>query len=230
VVEVGDDGKGIEPGKLNAKNGTVAPLGVGIQGMTERMRQLSGKLEIKSKPKSGTLVVASLPIARLRHSDSQDSAEANGNSQPAAQTQGENPQSNVPRKRILIADDHEMLRRGVCTALQKQTEWELCGEAVNGREAVERATGLQPDLVIMDVEMPVLNGLAAAREILRNCPRTKILIFTVHESDQMVKDIYAAGVHACLSKDKGGRDLLRVVKELLEDNVSYSSASAAQRT
>jgi len=230
VVEVGDDGKGIEPGKLNAKNGTVAPLGVGIQGMTERMRQLSGKLEIKSKPKSGTLVVASLPIARLRHSDSQDSAEANGNSQPAAQTQGENPQSNVPRKRILIADDHEMLRRGVCTALQKQTEWELCGEAVNGREAVERATRLQPDLVIMDVEMPVLNGLAAAREILRNCPQTKILIFTVHESDQMVKDIYAAGVHACLSKDKGGRDLLRVVKELLEDNVSYSSASAAQRT
>jgi len=84
--------------------------------------------------------------------------------------------------------------------------------------------------VIMDVEMPVLNGLAAAREILRNCPQTKILIFTVHESDQMVKDIYAAGVHACLSKDKGGRDLLRVVKELLEDNVSYSSASAAQRT
>jgi len=230
VVEVGDDGKGIEPGKLNAKNGTVAPLGVGIQGMTERMRQLSGKLEIKSKPKSGTLVVASLPIARLRHSDSQDSAEANGNSQPAAQTQGENPQSSVPRKRILIADDHEMLRRGVCTALQKQTEWELCGEAVNGREAVERATRLQPDLVIMDVEMPVLNGLAAAREILRNCPQTKILIFTVHESDQMVKDIYAAGVHACLSKDKGGRDLLRVVKELLEDNVSYSSASAAQRT
>jgi len=230
VVEVGDDGKGIEPGKLNAKNGTVAPLGVGIQGMTERMRQLSGKLEIKSKPKSGTLVVASLPIARLRHSDSQDSAEANGNSQPAAQTQGENPQSSVPRKRILIADDHEMLRRGVCTALQKQTEWELCGEAVNGREAVERATRLQPDLVIMDVEMPVLNGLAAAREILRNCPQTKILIFTVHESDQMVKYIYAAGVHACLSKNKGGRDLLRVVKELLEDNVSYSSASAAQRT
>ena len=226
VVEVGDDGKGIEPGKLNAKNGTVAPLGVGIQGMTERMRQLSGKLEIKSKPKNGTLVVASLPIARLQHSDSQDSA-ANSNSQ-SADTQNDTPQSGLPRKRILIADDHEMLRRGVCTALQKQTGWELCGEAVNGREAVEKATRLQPDLVIMDVEMPVLNGLAAAREILRICPQTKILIFTVHESDQIVKDIYAAGVHACLSKDKGGRDLLRVVKELLEDNVPYPSASAAQ--
>jgi DNA-binding NarL/FixJ family response regulator len=79
----------------------------------------------------------------------------------------------------------------------------------------------------MDVEMPVLNGLAAAREILRNCPQTKVLVFTVHESDQIVKDIYAAGVHACLSKDKGGRDLLRVVKELLENNVSYSSTSAS---
>lgn len=81
----------------------------------------------------------------------------------------------------------------------------------------------------MDVEMPVLNGLAAVREILRNCPQTKILIFTVHESDQMAKDIHAAGAHACLSKDKGGRDLLRVVRELLEDNVSYSSASAGKR-
>jgi PAS domain S-box-containing protein len=224
MVEVGDYGKGIEPGKLNAKDGTVAPLGVGIQGMTERMRQLSGTLEIKSKPKSGTLVVATLPTARLHDLASKEFAATNGDALSDAGTQTSDSQA--VRKRILIADDHEMLRRGVCTALQKQKDLEICGEATNGRQAVERAIGLQPDLVIMDFEMPVLNGLAAAREILRNCPRTKILIFTVHDSDQMVKDIYAAGVHACLSKDKGGRDLLRVVKELLENNVSYSSAGS----
>ena len=229
IVEVGDYGRGIDPEKLNAKDGTVAPLGVGIQGMTERMRQLSGKLEIKSKPKGGTMVIATLPMARLHAPGSKESSAQSGDSPSGADTQTSDPQPSLPRKRILVADDHEMLRRGVCTALQKQTDWEICGEAVNGREAVERATRLQPDLVIMDVEMPLLNGLAAAREILRNCPQTKILIFTVHESDQMVKDIYAAGVHACLSKDKGGRDLLRVVKELLENNVSYSSASAGQR-
>jgi two-component system NarL family sensor kinase len=224
IVEVGDHGKGIESEKLNARNGTVAPLGVGIQGMTERMRQLSGTLEIKSKPKSGTVVIATLPVAR----PSKGSTDDNDDLQSGTGSQTSSPLAGGVRKRILIADDHEMLRRGVCTALQKQTGWELCGEAVNGREAVEKATRLQPDLVIMDVEMPVLNGLAAAREILRNCPQTKILIFTVHESDQIVKDIYAAGVHACLSKDKGGRDLLRVVRELLESNVSYNSTPASQ--
>ena len=224
IVEVGDHGKGIESEKLNARNGTVAPLGVGIQGMRERMRQLSGTLEIKSKPRSGTVVIATLPMAR----PSNESTDDNDDLQSGTGTQTSSPLANGVRKRILIADDHEMLRRGVCTALQKQTGWELCGEAVNGREAVEKATRLQPDLVIMDVEMPVLNGLAAAREILRNCPQTKILIFTVHESDQIVKDIYAAGVHACLSKDKGGRDLLRVVRELLEGNVSYSSTAASE--
>jgi len=228
TVEVGDYGKGIEPEKLNVKDGTVAPLGVGIQGMTERMRQLSGKLEIQSKPKGGTLVSATLPMARVQALTSRESAE-HDDDLAADDAQTSDLQGTTARKRIFIADDHEMLRRGVCTALQKQTAWEVCGEAVNGREAVERATRLQPDLVIMDIEMPVLNGLAAAREILRNCPRTKILVFTVHESDQMVKDIYAAGVHACLSKDKGGRDLMRVVKELLENNVSYSSASAGER-
>ena len=224
TVEVGDYGKGIAPEKLNAKDGTVAPLGVGIQGMMERMRQLSGKLEIQSKPNSGTLVIATLPMTRVHAS--KEPAVDNDDLAPDDDTQTSDSQGSLVRKRILVADDHEMLRRGVCTALKKQSAWEICAEAVNGREAVERATRLQPDLVIMDVEMPVLNGLAAAREILRNCPQTKILVFTVHESDQMVKDIYAAGVHACLSKDKGGRDLLRVVKELLENNVTYSAAGA----
>ena len=227
TVEVGDYGKGIAPDKLNAKNGTVAPLGVGIQGMMERMRQLSGKLEIQSKPASGTLVIATLPMTRVHAS--KESAADHDDLAPDDDTQTSDSQVSLVRKRILVADDHEMLRRGVCTALQKQSAWEICAEAVNGREAVERATRLQPDLVIMDVEMPVLNGLAAAREILRNCPQTKILVFTVHESDQMVKDIYAAGVHACLSKDKGGRDLLRVVKELLENNVTYTAEGAGQR-
>jgi two-component system NarL family sensor kinase len=212
TVVVGDYGKGIKPETLNARMGTVAPLGVGIQGMTERMRQLSGKLEIKSRPNDGTRVIATLPIARL------------GSATDTAETS--EPQQGIARKRILVADDHEMLRRGVCTALQKEKDWEVCGEAANGQEAVEMATALRPDLAIIDIEMPVLNGLAAAREILRNLPQTKILIFTVHESEQILRDIYAAGVHAVLSKDKCGQDLLRVVKELLENSSSYSSVSA----
>ena len=122
------------------------------------------------------------------------------------------------KKQILIADDHEMMRRGLRTMLEKETEWEICGEATNGQEAVDKTTSLRPDLVILDINMPVLNGLAAVRQILRNRPETKILMFTVHDSDQTQKEIHAAGAHACISKSNGSGDLLRMVKELSDVN------------
>src|SRR5258706_159532 len=102
TVEIGDYGKGIEPGKLIAKDGTVAPLGVGIQGMTERMRQLSGKLEIQSKPKSGTLVIATLPMARVRAST--EAAAQDDDPQSDADSQTSDPTGSLVRKRILVAD------------------------------------------------------------------------------------------------------------------------------
>jgi DNA-binding NarL/FixJ family response regulator len=131
------------------------------------------------------------------------------------------------QKRILIADDHEMLRRGVRFMLEKETAWEVCGEAVNGQDAVDKATALSPDLVILDINMPVLNGLVAVRQILRNRPQTKILIFTVHDSDQTLKEIHAAGAHGYLSKNNASEDLLRVVKELLEIGESSPRAAVA---
>ena len=110
--------------------------------------------------------------------------------------------------------------------LQKETDLEVCGEAIDRQSAVDRAIALRPDLVILDINMPVLNGLAAARQILCNLPQTKILIFTVHDSDQTVKEIHAAGAHGYLSKGKGAEDLLRVVKDLLETKSSSSSGLA----
>ena len=90
-----------------------------------------------------------------------------------------------------------MLRRGLRALLEKETRWEVCGEATNGQEAVEMVLGLHPDLVILDINMPVLNGLAAVRQMIRDRPQTKILIFTVHDSDQTKKEIRAAGAHGC---------------------------------
>ena len=225
VLEIGDFGRGIQQETLNARLGSIAPIGVGIQGMTERMRQLSGKLEITSRANKGTLVTATLPMAYLRTSGSQDVAVPEADPRPRAGNRKSGPKQNVELKRILVVDDHEMLRRGVCTLLETELGLEICGQAVDGQDAIEKAAALKPDLVIIDVDMPVLNGLAATREILRNRPQTKVLVFTVHESDQIVKDIYAAGAHACLSKDKGGRNLLRVIKELFESNPTYSTAN-----
>ena len=108
--------------------------------------------------------------------------------------------------------------------LERVPEWEVCGEAVDGPSAVEKAAALRPDLVILDINMPNLNGLAAVRQILRSAPQTKVLVFTVHDSDQTVKEIQATGAHGYLSKSNASQDLLRVVKELLESETAVSSA------
>ena len=218
-VEIKDSGKGINPEVLNALTGG-APIGVGIQGMKERMRQLAGKLEITSRVNGGTVVTATLPIPSVEISGTIESAPA-----PARLTDSfAAHQKNSSRKQILIADDHEMLRRGIRAMLETESEWEICGEAVNGQEAVEKASGLRPDLLILDINMPILNGLAAVRQILRNSPETKILVFTVHDSDQTAKEIRGAGAHAYVSKSNASADLLRVVKELLGSAVPPAGA------
>jgi PAS domain S-box-containing protein len=215
-VQIGDFGKGMHHATLSAAAGKAAPLGVGIQGMKERMRQLLGNLVITSRPNDGTLVTATLPIRHTQPVAGPEPAVS-----PALSTASHSPTIPIPhrsasRKQILIADDHEMLRRGLRAMLEKEADWEICGEATDGRDAVEKATHLRPDLVILDINMPALNGLAAVRQILRNVPHAKVLVFTVHDSDQTVKDILAAGAHACLSKSNASDDLLRVVKGLLE--------------
>jgi len=228
-VRIGDYGKGMPAGVLDSRTGRTAPLGVGIQGMRERMRQLGGRLEISSRANIGTEVTATLPLSRQQTVARSESA-GTASSSLELTTESADANQSILRKRILIADDHEMLRRGVRFMLEKESAWEVCGEAVNGQEAVDKATALSPDLVILDINMPVLNGLVAVRQILRNRPQTKILIFTVHDSDQTLKEIHAAGAHGYLSKSNASEDLLRVVKELLEIGESSPRAAVADRT
>jgi signal transduction histidine kinase/ActR/RegA family two-component response regulator len=223
-LEIQDFGKGVQSSRASSPNGSVARLGVGIQGMTERMRQLGGKLEITSSPNKGTLVAATIPLSSLAAIPPQSSAVlVSTSSNLASELAG--PVQNTLRKRILIADDHEMLRRGVRNTLQTELDLEICGEAVDGQDAVEKVKALQPDLVILDINMPALNGLVALRQILRLRPQTKVLVFSVHDSDQTVKEVHAAGAHGFISKGKDSQDLLRVVREIL--NVKSLTASAS---
>ena len=224
-VQIGDFGKGMDQDVLNSTTGKVAPLGVGIQGMRERMRQLAGKLDIASQPNVGTVVTATLPVSRPRTPVSPGPATT-----ALSSSLIESPVANrsVTRKQILIADDHEMLRRGVRAMLEAEKGWEICGEAIDGQDAVDKAKALRPDLVILDINMPVLNGLAVVRQILRTAPQTKILVFTVHDSDQTVKEIHSAGAHGYLSKSNASDDLLRIVRELLTSQSSSLSAVAGR--
>jgi len=116
--------------------------------------------------------------------------------------------------RILIADDHEVVRRGVRTVLEGQTGWVVCGEASTGREAVAKALDLRPDIVILDISMPELNGLEATRQIRRAVP-AKILILSVHESEQLVTEVLEAGAHGYVVKADAGRTLVEAILAVL---------------
>src|SRR5689334_8301051 len=102
--------------------------------------------------------------------------------------------STQPKVRILLADDHDIVRRGLRTLLEMRPDWEVCAEAADGRTAVQLAEELLPDVVILDLGMPELNGLEAARRIVAHCPRSRVLMLTMHETEQFVRESLAAGV------------------------------------
>jgi DNA-binding NarL/FixJ family response regulator len=116
--------------------------------------------------------------------------------------------------RILIADDHDLMRRGIKALIQSHSGWEVCGEAHTGREAVAKTGELRPDVVILDISMPDLNGVDAAKRIRKEAPDAEILVLSLHYSDQLIRDVIAAGVRGYLVKSDSDRDLLIAVEAL----------------
>jgi DNA-binding NarL/FixJ family response regulator len=116
--------------------------------------------------------------------------------------------------RILVADDHDIIRRGLKSLLTAKPGWEICAEAKNGREAVSLAEEHKPDVVVMDVSMPELNGLEAVRRIRKQLPKTEIVVLTLHFSDQLVHDIVEAGAKGYIMKSDADRDLVAAVEAL----------------
>jgi len=116
--------------------------------------------------------------------------------------------------RILVADDHDIIRRGLRSLLTAKPGWEVCAEAKNGREAVSLAEEHKPDVVVMDVSMPELNGLEAVRRIRKSLPKTEVVVLTLHFSDQLVHDIIEAGAKGYIMKSDADRDLVAAVDAL----------------
>lgn len=128
--------------------------------------------------------------------------------------------------RILVADDHEVVRHGVRSLLEGHPGWEVCAEAADGREAVEKAIQLKADVVILDIGMPNLNGLEATRQILRSVPQARVLILTMHESEQVVREVLEAGARGFLLKSDAGRDLVAAVEALQRHKTFFTSKVA----
>src|ERR1700690_2822128 len=125
--------------------------------------------------------------------------------------------------RILIADDHEVVRRGLSALLQAHEGWEVCGEAKDGREVVELARQLKPDVVILDIGMPILNGLAATRQLGHQNPPQRMIVLTIPDSDQVIREALDAGARGFVLKSDAARDLVAAVEAVQHNRMFFTS-------
>ena len=126
--------------------------------------------------------------------------------------------------RILVADDHDLMRRGIKTIIETRKGWEICGEAITGSQAVAKAQELKPDIAILDISMPELNGIEAAKRIRKASEKTEILVLSAHYSDQIVRDVIGAGIRGYLVKSDSGRDLSTALENLATHRPFYTSS------
>ncbi len=128
--------------------------------------------------------------------------------------------------RILVADDHEVVRRGLRAILETREGWEVTGEAATGREAVDQAKQLKPDVVVLDLVMPEMNGLEATRRILKAAPTAEVLILTMHEPEHLMHEVLTAGARGYLLKSDAGRELVAAVDALSRHVPAFTSRVA----
>lgn len=130
------------------------------------------------------------------------------------------------RTSILIADDHEIVRKGLRSILEKREDFEIVGEATNGRDAVRLAVEHKPDVVLMDLSMPELNGMEALGQIVKQSPRTEILVLTMHESEELIRDVLDAGARGYVLKSDAAKQLLPAVDALREGKPYLTSRAS----
>jgi DNA-binding NarL/FixJ family response regulator len=125
--------------------------------------------------------------------------------------------------RILIADDHEMIRKGIRLTLESRPDWRIVAEAYDGHAAVEQALATQPDAIVLDIAMPGLTGLEAARRIRAKLPNVPILILTVHDTSRIVQQVLQVGANGYLLKSDTGRELVLAIEALLQGKTYFTS-------
>lgn len=132
---------------------------------------------------------------------------------------------------ILVADDHPVVRRGIRALLEPNRGWRVVAEARNGREAVQRARELKPDLAILDISMPLLNGLESARQIARYSPGTQVLILSMYDSEELMQKAVASGAHGFVRKSEADEELIAAIRAVLSDKLFFPAmASVALRS
>jgi DNA-binding NarL/FixJ family response regulator len=128
--------------------------------------------------------------------------------------------------RILIADDHELMRRGLRSILATRPNWEVCGEAVDGSDAIEKTRLLRPDILVLDISMPRINGLEVARAVRRDYPGTQVVILSKYDESEMRPYAIEAGARGYVSKAEASRQLLSAIESVLADQPPVAKPQA----
>jgi signal transduction histidine kinase/ActR/RegA family two-component response regulator len=211
TIIMADNGVGFDPKKLKIRGGNDG--GFGLFSIQERIEALGGSFEVESSPNKGSRFVLNFPVTpkdsdketRVNFSDMLDIAFLNDESE-------EEIEKNTAI-RVIIADDHAVMRQGLASLLQNQPDILVAGEASNGEQAVELALKLRPDVILMDVSMPVLSGMEATRRINLKAPEIVVIGLSMHASEEVRKSMIDAGARGYLLKDRPASELLSAIKK-----------------
>jgi DNA-binding NarL/FixJ family response regulator len=136
-------------------------------------------------------------------------------------TQNSCTEDAVSTVKILVADDHEVMRLGMRNLLESRANWTVCAEASNGKEAVDKTGQCHPDVIILDITMPTMNGLEAARRISAAHPQIPIILFSLHLSDDLMNTLHCETIRGAVSKGEAGRDLVEAVQTVLDGGTFF---------
>ena len=202
TVTVADAGVGFDPTRLRVAGGTEG--GVGLLGIRERLEWIGGRLEVASTPGSGSRVTLITPL--------EQGAMAHTTPPPAVPAEAESGSRAARRLRVLVVDDRALVRRGFAALLAGEPDVEVVGEADNGQRAIELTRRLNPDVILMDVSMPVMNGIDATRTILAEYPALRVIGLSMFEDPDQSEAMRQAGAVGYLSKSASAETLLAAIR------------------
>ena len=204
IVTVSDQGKGFDPHILDSQN---LKYGLGITRVRERLRALGGTLEIESTPGQGSRFTLTVPL-RIAETDTVEETQSKMKECEDA-IQAESPEGGVIR--TLLVDDHLVMRKGLLQLLSNQPDIQVVGEAENGLEAIDRTRQLKPDVVVMDISMPVMGGIEATRQIKAEMPWVRVIGLSMYEDEQIAATLTEAGGECLVNKAASLSGLLKAV-------------------
>jgi PAS domain S-box-containing protein len=201
-IEVADQGRGFDPAILES---TTTTIGLGLLSLRERARYIGGGLVIQSTPGTGSRLTLSVPYSLAK-----DGLQPGRARRSATSAEGKRAER-AGCIRVVFADDHQVMRQGLIKLIAGQPNIEVVGEAANGEEAVELARQLRPDVIVMDVSMPKMDGIEATRRIKSELPEVRVIGLSMFKDEQLARTMRQAGAETFLSKTTSSTELLQVI-------------------